>query len=261
MRLYWFSYLCLVQVPQDQGVHLPVLGILDVDLEQVHELLVDAVGGEVLHGQFRVVVVGVGKQALEPLVLLLGGLVDAVQHGAGGDQVVQVAHDAPLRRVAVQVGQRPPRAAGLVPRRLLRHGHAVGDLDETVPHAAHVRVGEDEHGVILLEHAHDVERQVGRVDAGQHGAALDQLGLHQGQLLEQGDAPVQQTLDVEGLARQVEQVGDVVDDGEVDGGGGGVEGGDHLGDGVAALAGHAVLVKVGQQAGQLLELVHHLAED
>ena len=31
--------------------------------------------------------------------------------------------------------------------------------------------------------------------------------------------------------------------------------------GVAALAGHAVLVKVGQQAGQLLELGHHLAKD
>ena len=49
----------------------------------------------------------------------------------------------------------------------------------------------------------------------------------------------------------------MVNDGDADGGGEGVEGGDHLGDGVAALAGNAVLVKV----GQLLELGDHLAED
>ena len=64
-------------------------------------------------------------------------------------------------------------------------------------------------------------------------------------------------VDVDGLARQVEQEGDMVNDGDADGEGEGVEGGDHLGDGVAALAGHAVLVKV----GQLLELGDHLAED
>ena len=66
--------LSLMQVPDHQGVNLPVLGVFDVDLEHVHELFVDGVGGWVLHRKFRVAVVS--KQPLQSLVLFLGSFID-----------------------------------------------------------------------------------------------------------------------------------------------------------------------------------------
>ena len=61
--------------------------VLDADLEHLHELVVDGVGGgQVGHDQ---VGVGVeGKQSLKALVLLLGRFVDALDGGAAGDEVV-----------------------------------------------------------------------------------------------------------------------------------------------------------------------------
>ena len=70
---------------------------------------------------------------LEAQVLLLGGLVDALDGRAAGDEVVEVAHDAPLRTVTIKVRQQSPASTGLVARILLGDGNSVGDLDEAVP--------------------------------------------------------------------------------------------------------------------------------
>ncbi len=66
---------------------------------------------------------------------------------------------------------------------------------QPLPGRPHVRLGENEDGVIAPEHAHDVEGEGGGVAAGQHGAPVNQLGLHRGELLQQLQAPVQQRLD------------------------------------------------------------------
>ena len=71
--------------------------------------------------------------------------------------------------------------------------------------------------MVALEDADDVEGEVSGVGPGEAGAALDQLGLDEGQLLEECRAPLEEVLDVEGLARQVEQEGDMLGDGQVDG--------------------------------------------
>ena len=71
--------------------------------------------------------------------------------------------------------------------------------------------------MVALEDAHDVEGEVGGVGPRQAGAALDQLGLDEGELLEERRAPLEEVLDVEGLARQVEQEGDMLGDRQVDG--------------------------------------------
>ena len=102
----------LVQVPHHQGIHFPVLGVLDVHLEHVHELIVDGVGCQVLNWQVWVRIVG--KQTLQTLILLLGRLIDAPEGGEGGDKVVEVAHDVPLRTVAVKVGKRSSSSTRLV---------------------------------------------------------------------------------------------------------------------------------------------------
>jgi hypothetical protein len=113
-------------------------------------------------------------------------------------------HDAPLGGVAVEIrGRQPPgttataaAAVTLVTRGFLRRHMAVlvRYAPQPLPGRPHVRLGENEDGVIAPEHAHDVEGEGGGVAAGQHRAPVYQLGLHRGELLQQLQAPVQERL-------------------------------------------------------------------
>jgi hypothetical protein len=66
---------------------------------------------------------------------------------------------------------------------------------QPLPGRPHVRLGENENGVIAPEDAHDIEGEGGGVGAGEHRAPVYQLGLHRGELLQQLQAPVQERLD------------------------------------------------------------------
>ena len=112
---------------------------------------------------------------LEAQVLLLGGLVDALDGRAAGDEVVEVAHDAPLCNVTIQVRRRSPASTGLMARTLLRDGHSVRDLDEAVPDHSDVVLTEDEDAVVFLENPHHTEGQGCGVAPGQHRATLYKL--------------------------------------------------------------------------------------
>ena len=93
-------------------------------------------------------------KANKALVLLLGRLVDALDGGAA-DEVIEVAHVAPLRTVTVKVRQRSPASTGLVARILLGDGDSVGDLGEAVPDHPDVALTEDEDPVVFLENPHN----------------------------------------------------------------------------------------------------------
>jgi hypothetical protein len=111
-------------------------------------------------------------------------------------------HDAPLGGVAVEIRRRQPpgttaaAAVTLVTRRFLRRHMAVlvRYAPQPLPGRPHVRLGENENGVIAPEDAHDVEGEGGGVAAGQHRAPVYQLGFHRGELFQQLQAPVQQRL-------------------------------------------------------------------
>ena len=98
--------------------------------------------------------------------------------------------------------------------------------------------------MILLKDTNNVQSKIRRVHPGQSRTSFNQLRFNQGKFFEQSNAPIKETLDVESLSCKVKQEGDVVGDGKVDGGGGGVEGADHLNDGVATKTCHIMLIKI-----------------
>jgi hypothetical protein len=61
---------------------------------------------------------------------------------------------------------------------------AVGDPHQRLPRRLYVGVGENEDSVIASQDAHNVERQTSGVAPREDGAALNQLTLHEGQLLQ-----------------------------------------------------------------------------
>ena len=118
----------------------------------------------------------------------------------GHDQVgVEVEGKQSLKALVLLLGR---LVDALVARILLGDGDSVGDLGEAVPDHPDVALTEDEDPVVFLENPHNTEGQGGCV------AALYQLLLHQVKLSEQGEAPVQQGLHVDGLPGHVEQEAD-----------------------------------------------------
>ena len=170
------------------------------------------------------------------------------QEAAGAAEVVQVGQDAPLARVAVRDAALLVAVAVEGEPRLLR------DLGQLVEHESDVRGVQYEDGVVPPEDADDVEGDDGGVVPGEAGAALDQLALHAGQVLEDLERPVEDVVEVERQPCEVHKEGERLRDGQVVGVGV-VEGAEHLDGGLAAAVRDGVLVVVGEAAERLEHLV------